>query len=361
MELTTSSVILFQCIVVFCHGINPTTILNLGGSYDNILSAHSYELLKVKTLEHCHRVCLYSPKCLSVNWNVKTKYCQLNSEDVGTGTDLMMSTGNLYVPALSANIQDHACVPSPCQYGEVCIPAMATTSFVCLRPKNGTGTSTAFPTTVSATTAITTTTSTTTTTTTTPTTTTTITTTTTPTSTTITTTTTPTTTTTITTTTTPTTTTATPTTTTTITTTTTPTTTTTITTTTTPTTTTTITTTTTPTTTTTTTTTTTSTTTTTPKTTEDLYSDSFLRIQGYVVWLLNNKTYTGVSSVSTCEQYCVQYTVFLCKSYEYYYAQRWCFLQSFVKDDALSVWTADSRGDYFQRLRFSELSATTPS
>ncbi|XP_071108607.1 uncharacterized protein [Haliotis cracherodii] len=320
MELTTSRGILFLCIIVICTGINPTTILNAGGSYDNILPGYGYDLLKVKTLEHCHRVCLYSPKCLSVNWNMKTRFCQLNSEDVGPGTPLMPSTGDVYVPALSPNIQNHACTPSPCRYGDVCIPVTATKGFVCLRPDIATNTSTASPTTDSTGAAAPTPAAATTTTTTTPTSTstttstngaTTVTTTNTPPTTTISATATATATATTTTTTT-TTTTSKPT---SIITTTTP-------------------------------------TTTTPATTQDLsgYSDSFRRIQGYVVWLLNNQSYYDVNSVSKCEQYCIQHTAFTCKSYEYYYAQEWCFLQSFVKDDALSAWTADSRGDYFQRL-----------
>ncbi|XP_046564859.1 mucin-2-like [Haliotis rubra] len=334
MALTTSSVILFQFIVVFCYGMNPTTILNLGGSYDKILQGHGYELLKVKTLEHCHRICLYSPKCLSVNWNIKTKYCQLNSEDSGTGT-LMMSTGDVYVPALSSNIKNHACILSPCKFGEVCIPVTSAADFVCLLPGDQVSTTTQYSTpTTMPTTPIPTTTPTTTLTapmTTTPTTTTP---TTTPTTTTPAMTSTKTTPTTTMTTTTPTTTTPS---------TTTPTTTMT---------------TTTPTTTTTTTTTTPTTTTTTTTTTRDCstYSSSFTRIQGYVVWLLNNRSIYSVSSVSTCQQYCVQNTPFTCKSYEYYYGKQWCFLQSFVKDDALSEWRKDSRGDYFERLRQCDIS-----
>ncbi|XP_067648857.1 integumentary mucin A.1-like [Haliotis asinina] len=357
MELTTSKVIPFQFFVVFCNGINPTSIVNLGGSYDKILLGHGYDLLKVKTLEHCHRICLYSPKCLSVNWNTKTKYCQLNSEDVGSGTPPMMSTGDLYVPALSSNIKNHACSSTPCKFGEVCIPVTSAADFVCLLPDDQKSSTTTNPTatTPSTTTPITTISTTTTpppTTTPTPTATTpstttitTISTTTTlsPTATSTPTATTPSTTTTITTisttttlsptaTSTPTATTSTPSTTTAVTT---------------------ISTTTTlsPTATSTPTATTPSTTTTITTADCSTYSDSFTRIQGYTVWLSNNKTFTDVSSVSACEDYCVQEKAFTCTSYEYYHAQKWCFLQSFVKDDALSQWTADSRAEYFERLR----------
>ncbi|XP_067648860.1 uncharacterized protein [Haliotis asinina] len=160
MEWTTSSVILFQFIVAICEGINPTNILNLGGSYDKILSGHSYELLKVKTLEHCHNICLYSPKCLSVNWNTKTKYCQLNSEDIGSGAPLTMSTGNVYVPAPSSNIMNHVCRQSPCKFGEVCVPVTSAADFVCLLPHEQVSATTLSPTTTTPTTTSTTTTTT---------------------------------------------------------------------------------------------------------------------------------------------------------------------------------------------------------
>ncbi|XP_067684598.1 spore coat protein SP96-like [Haliotis asinina] len=372
-SITTSNVVLFLCAVVVCNGNNVDSVLNRSGLYHNVLEGHGNGLFKVTTLTHCERVCLYTRTCTSVNWNPKTKFCQLNPEEVSSETSLQLSTNDIF--SRMSIQQKHPCIPNPCRKMEVCIPVMATKGHVCLRPElaastetrsivpgtssptattttsgDGSTTTTVVATTIramavsiypnattapsstetppatslksistetaestlttpaalttfSATTALSTTTPFTT-------------------ATTSATTTSSESTSTEKISTTPTTIAATTTAVTTQT--------------------------------DTSPTTTTSTTTTIARTTTpdcSTYTSSFSKIAGHVVWLLNNVSLYDTMSVSKCEEYCVQNTRFTCRSYEYYYGQHWCFLQSFVKDDALHAWTADPHADYFQRLR----------
>ncbi|XP_067660114.1 integumentary mucin A.1-like [Haliotis asinina] len=99
---------------------------------DVVLSGFVFQTFRRTTVQQCRRLCVYSSRCLSVNWSSSTRECQLNSKK-GNGETLQVSRSNIYLPAEQITEQGHPCASQTCSTNHMCIPVNTAKRHVCVR------------------------------------------------------------------------------------------------------------------------------------------------------------------------------------------------------------------------------------
>ncbi|XP_067660117.1 uncharacterized protein [Haliotis asinina] len=103
------------------------------GTQDVVLSGSVFQTFRRATLQQCRRLCVYSSRCLSVNWSSATRECQLNSEKKEIER-VQVSRSNIYLSVkLNMAAQVHPCDSEPCSTNHMCIPVNTAKAHICVR------------------------------------------------------------------------------------------------------------------------------------------------------------------------------------------------------------------------------------
>ncbi|XP_067660113.1 integumentary mucin C.1-like, partial [Haliotis asinina] len=100
------------------------------GRQDVVLPGSVFQTFRRTTVQQCRRLCVYSLRCLSVNWSSSTRECQLNSKK-GNVESLQVSDSDVYLPVQKLKLQGHPCVSHPCSTDHMCIPVNTAKGHVC--------------------------------------------------------------------------------------------------------------------------------------------------------------------------------------------------------------------------------------
>ncbi|XP_046547897.1 integumentary mucin C.1-like [Haliotis rubra] len=120
---------------IFLAALILNVYLSMGqfdGTQDLVLPGSVFQIFRRTTLQQCRRLCLYSSRCLSVNWSSSTRECQLNSKK-GNSETLQVSRSNIYLPAAQIAGKGHPCASQPCSTDHMCIPVNTAKDHVCVR------------------------------------------------------------------------------------------------------------------------------------------------------------------------------------------------------------------------------------
>ncbi|XP_067660116.1 uncharacterized protein [Haliotis asinina] len=126
-----STILLVPLVLHFSFSVASEGLLD--GTHDVALPGSVFQTFRRTTVEQCRRLCVYSSRCLSVNWSSSTRECQLNSKK-GNVESLQVSDSNVYLP-VQQNItqQGHPCVKQPCSTDHMCIPVNMAKGHACVR------------------------------------------------------------------------------------------------------------------------------------------------------------------------------------------------------------------------------------